>query len=49
MILEETIQKLVDLKLHAMAGMLREMATSPPTEPLSTEELLGMVVDAPPC
>lgn len=28
-----------------MAGMLREMATSPPTEPLSTEDLVGMLID----
>ena len=45
MILEETIQKLVDMKLHAMATMLRERASSPQTDPLSTDEALGMLVD----
>jgi len=42
---EETIQKLVDMKLHAMAAMLREMTTSPPTDDLSIEERIGMLVD----
>jgi DNA replication protein DnaC len=42
---EETIQKLMDLKLLAMAAMLREMATSPPADGLSTEERIGMLVD----
>jgi DNA replication protein DnaC len=42
---EETIQKLISMKMHAMAAMLREMATSPPTEDLSIEERVGMLVD----
>jgi DNA replication protein DnaC len=42
---EETIQKLVDMKLYAMAATLREMATSPPEGDLSIEERIGMLVD----
>jgi len=42
---EETIQKLLSMKLHAMATTLREMATSPPADDLSTEERIGMLVD----
>jgi DNA replication protein DnaC len=33
------------MKLHAMATTLREMATSPPSDGLSTEEKIGMLVD----
>jgi cytochrome P450 len=44
-ILEETIQKLVEMKMPAMAAMLREMNTTPRTEPLSTEETIGLLVD----
>jgi hypothetical protein len=39
-ILEETIQKLVEMKMPAMAATLREMNTTPRTEPLSTEETI---------
>ena len=45
MILEETIQKLVEMKMLAMAATLREMNTTPRTEPLSTEETIGLLVD----
>ncbi|MFI5299365.1 MAG: IS21-like element helper ATPase IstB [Polyangiales bacterium] len=45
MINEETVQKLIDLKLHTMATTLREMATSPPADALSIEERIGMLVD----
>lgn len=45
MILEETIQKLVEMKLSVMAQTLREMLSSPPTEPLSTDEVIGMLID----
>jgi DNA replication protein DnaC len=45
MLNEETIQKLIDMKLHAMAAMLREMATSPTDDDLSIEERVGMLVD----
>jgi DNA replication protein DnaC len=42
---EETIQKLIQMKLNAMAAMLREMTTSPPTDELSIEEKIGMLID----
>ncbi len=45
MIHEETIQKLVDLRLHAMAMAARELATSPPDQQLNLQEILGMIVD----
>lgn len=45
MIHEETIQKLVDLKLHAMAQAARELAQSPPSAELTMPEVLGMIVD----
>ena len=45
MILEETIQKLVEMKMLAMATTLREMVATPRTEPLSTEEMIGLLVD----
>jgi DNA replication protein DnaC len=42
---EETIQKLLELKLRAMAQALRELAASPPDAQLSFEERLGLLVD----
>jgi DNA replication protein DnaC len=45
MLNEETIQKLLNMKLLAMAAMLREMATSPPTDVVCTDETIGMLVD----
>jgi DNA replication protein DnaC len=45
MLNEETIQKLINMKLLAMAAMLREMATSPPTDAISIEETIGLLVD----
>lgn len=45
MIEEQTIQKLSDLKLHAMIAVVREIAASPPGNALSTSEALGMMVD----
>jgi DNA replication protein DnaC len=45
MLNEETIQKLVNMKLLAMAARLREMATSPPTDAVSIDETIGMLVD----
>jgi len=42
---EETIQKLVELKLHAMAAAARELSNGPPGKELSTQEVLGMIVD----
>jgi DNA replication protein DnaC len=45
MLNEETLQKLMDMKLHAMAAMLREMTTASPADGLSTEERIGLLVD----
>lgn len=45
MINEETIQKLIDLKLAAMALAARELANAPPGNGLSTAEILGLIVD----
>jgi DNA replication protein DnaC len=42
---EETIQKLLDLKLLAMATAARELTTSPSDQRLSVQEILGMMVD----
>ena len=45
MIHEETIQKLVELKLHAMASAARELANTSPSSDLTTQEILGLIVD----
>jgi len=45
MILEETIKKLHDLKLRAMADAARELVTKPPGHKLSFEEQLGLLVE----
>jgi DNA replication protein DnaC len=45
MILEETIKKLHDLKLGAMADATRELLTKPPGHKLSFEEQLGLLVE----
>ncbi len=45
MIDEQTIQKLCDLKLHAMADALRELLVSAPGNEMSFEEKLGLVVE----
>lgn len=45
MTLDETIQKLIDLKLHALAKSLREMMEMPPDRQLSFEDKLGLLVD----
>lgn len=45
MIIEETIQKLIELKLMAMVVMLREWLTAPPPADTTFEEQLGMLVD----
>ena len=39
MILEETIKKLLEMKMHAMADALRELVSKPPGHSLSFEEL----------
>ena len=45
MIDEETIQKLCDLKLNAMAAAVRELLTTAPGKGMSFEEKLGLVVE----
>lgn len=45
MTLDETIQKLIDLKLHALAKGVREMMDKPPDRQLSFEDKLGLLVD----
>jgi DNA replication protein DnaC len=42
---EETIQKLIDLKLATMAKVMRELVDSPPSAQLSWEERIAMLVD----
>jgi DNA replication protein DnaC len=42
---EETIQKLLELKLLAMAATARELTNTPPDQQLSVQEILGMMVD----
>src|SRR5215831_5469095 len=45
MILEETIKKLLEMKMRAMADALRELVSKPPGHGLSFEEQLGVLVD----
>jgi DNA replication protein DnaC len=45
MILEETIKKLLELKLCAMADALRELMTKPPGHKLAFDEQLGLLVE----
>ena len=45
MTLDETIQKLIELKMHALAKALREMMDMPPDTQLSFEDKLGLLVD----
>ena len=45
MIDEQTIQKLCDLKLNAMATAVRELLTMAPGKGMSFEEKLGLVVE----
>jgi DNA replication protein DnaC len=42
---EETIQKLLDMKLTSMAQSLRELIAGPPDASLSFEEKVGMMID----
>jgi DNA replication protein DnaC len=44
-ILEETIKKLHELKLRAMADALRDLTTKPPGNRLTFDEQLGMLVE----
>jgi DNA replication protein DnaC len=45
MILEETIKKLLDLKMGAMVDALRELMNKPPGHKLSFEEQLGLLIE----
>lgn len=45
MIVEETIQKLTQLRLSAMAGSLKNRLGSPDHQDLSHEEFVGLIVD----
>lgn len=45
MTIDETIQKLIDLKLHALAKSVREMLDMPPNKQLSFQDQLGLLVD----
>ena len=45
MIHEETIQKLIELKLAAMALAARELVNTAPSTGLSVAEVVGMIVD----
>jgi DNA replication protein DnaC len=45
MILEETIKKLHELKLYAMADAVRELTNKPPGHGLCFEEQLGLLVE----
>lgn len=45
MIIEETIQKMLELKMHGMAKATRELLQSAPTQQLPFEDKLGLIVD----
>jgi DNA replication protein DnaC len=45
MTIDETIQKLIDLKLHVLAKSLSQMMEMPPDRQLSFEDKLGLLVD----
>ena len=45
MITEDTIHKLISMKLHTMAKTFRELLAAPPSHELTFEERLGMIVD----
>jgi DNA replication protein DnaC len=42
---EETIQKMMEMKLMTMATTMRELLASPPSQELSWEERIGMLID----
>jgi hypothetical protein len=44
-IAEETIQKLIQLRLPTMAQVFREILQAPPSHDLTFEEKFGMLVD----
>jgi DNA replication protein DnaC len=43
--IDETIQKLIQMKLHTLAKALREMLDLPPDKQLSFEDKMGLLVD----
>ena len=45
MLIEETIQKLIAMRLSTMAQATRELLQNAPSEQLSFEDKLGSVVD----
>lgn len=45
MILEQTLEKLLQMKLHAMAKSIRERLSRPDHQELNFTEMLGLVVD----
>lgn len=45
MTIDETINKLIDLKLHTLAKSLREMLEMPPDKQLTFEDQIGLLVD----
>ena len=45
MLIEETIQKLIEMKMPTMAQAAREILQSAPSEQMSFEDKLGMLVD----
>jgi len=45
MTIDETIQKLIEMKLHTLAKSLREMLDMPPDKQLSFEDKLALLVD----
>ena len=45
LIQEETIRKLMELKLQTMAAALRELSAAPPGNALTIDEAIGMMVD----
>lgn len=45
MIIEETIQKMLELKMHGMAKATRELLDAAPSQQLPFEDKLGIIVD----
>jgi hypothetical protein len=45
MLIEETIQKLIEMKMPTMAQAARELLQSAPSEQMSFEDKLGLLVD----
>jgi DNA replication protein DnaC len=45
MLIEETLQKLIEMKMLTMAQAMRELMQSAPSEQLSFEDKLGLLVD----